>query len=414
MIPTAGQNSVVQKRSKPFPKNLLLTFLFLTALIYSHQTGARSLNADNQSAAATPIYLPVVFTDWPTPQVVTTVTLPDALCPNVVGVNPVSGFAFVGNHQGDNVSILSEIQHLTTVLTGEWPTDIDANTGSDMTYITHHHGSTIAFQGSAIQASLPAKLEPFAVAYNSFNNYVYVTDPHLSEVRVFENNSIVTDVIINDGSLLDVAVHPHTGLTYVAGWEKGSIYVLDGAGIVTSFSAGGWGPRRIAIDPTSGYVYVANSEVYVAPNDQLRNNVTVIEGTQVVATYATANGSYDVAVDPVSGYAYFANHLDNTITILRGKELVGTVPAGEIPWAVDVHARSGFAFVTNRDSNSVTVLRGGQIVTTLPTGEQPFDVAVNPVTDYVYIANRTSQIVCDDLDRCEEVCAASPTVTILR
>jgi DNA-binding beta-propeller fold protein YncE len=340
--------------------------------------------------------------------------LPDALCPNVVGVNPVSGFAFVGHHQSDNVSILSETQHVTTAPTGEWPTDIDANTGSNITYITHHHGSTIAFQGSATQASLPAKLEPFAVAYNSFNNYVYVTDPHLSEVRIFQNNSIVTDVIINDGSLLDVAVHPHTGLTYVTGWEHGNIYVLDGAGIVTSFSAGGWGPRRIAIDPTSGYVYVANSEVYVAPTDQLRNNVTVIDGTQVVATYATSNDSYDVAVDPVSGYAYFANHLDNTITILRGKELVGTVPAGEIPWAVDVHARSGFAFVTNRDSNSVTVLRGGQIVTTLPTGEQPFDVAVNPVTDYVYIANRTSQIVCDDLDRCEEVCAASPTVTILR
>jgi DNA-binding beta-propeller fold protein YncE len=133
-----------------------------------------------------------------------------------------------------------------------------------------------------------------------------------------------------------------------------------------------------------------------------------------VATYATSNGSYDVAVDPVSGYAYFANHLDNTITILRGKELVGTVPAGEIPWAVDVHARSGFAFVTNRNSDNVTVLRGGQVVTTMPTGDLPFDVAVNPVTDYVYIANRVSKIVCDEQDRCNEVCAASPTVTILR
>ena len=414
MIPTTDQNSVLRKGSKPVPKSLLLAFLFLTALIYSHETNTLLLKANKQSVVAGSLYLPAVFTDWPTPQVVATLTLPDARCPNVVGVNPVSGFAFVGNYQSDNVSILSETQYIATVLTGEWPTDIDANTGSDMTYMTHVHGNTIAFQGSALQASLPAKLEPFAVAYNSFNNYVYVTDPHLSEVRVFENNSVVTDVVINDGSLLDVAVHPHTGLTYVAGWEKGNIYVLDGASIVTSFSAGGWGPRRIAIDPASGYVYVANSEVYVAPNDQLRNNITVIDGTQVVATYATSNGSFDVAVDPVSGYAYFVNHRDNTITILHGKDLVGTVPAGELPWAVDVHGRSGFAFVTNRNSDSVTVLRHGQLVTTLPTGDQPFDVAVNPVTDYVYIANRASEIVCDGLDRCNEVCAASPTVTILR
>ncbi|HEX6383557.1 MAG TPA: YncE family protein [Anaerolineae bacterium] len=389
MLRGTDQNSMPQKALSLFPRSLLLIFLFLTAHIYLHRAASPSLKANSQSTAATSLYLPLLFTDWPIPQVVATIPLPGASCPNDIGANPVSGLVYVANHDSSNVSILQATTFVKNVATGEWPTRISSAPDSARTAVTNLHGPVSVFDQESLVASLPTNPppvygEPYAAAFNPVNGYLYVTNVVGSVVQVFDQSyNSIANVELNAGWILDVDVDPQTGLVYVISVEDGHMYVISGTQHVDTFRLG-WGPFRSAIDPIKRTIYSAHA----APNSVYPHNLSIFDiDSKTVTPLSTAATSRNVAVNTRNGNAYATNPDDDSVTILQGTNVVATLPVGAQPWDVAVNPNSGYAFVTNLADNTVTILRGDTVIGTLPTGRHPTAITVDTLNNVTYVAN---------------------------
>lgn len=394
----------------------LLLFTTLSALSQTNTIQAQPTGSTNNL-----LYLPIVSKPvvYFAPEFVGSVTLPGALCPQEVGVNPITGIAYVANHDSNNVSILKDGALLSTVTTGEWPTLVSSSPVDNKSFVTNLHGGVSYFQGDQLTATImPAPVnpgdqvkygEPYAAAYNPVNGYTYII--HIGGggyVQVVNGTQTIANIPILQGWILDVKVDPTTGLVYVANWEHGLLFVIQGTSVINTLPIG-WGPDKLALDETHRYIYAAHT----SPNSQYPHNISVTNlDTNQVTPISTANSSRRVAVDRLSGLAYVTNPDADTVSVLQGPSLLRNVPTGNVPWGVAVHEASGYAFVTNKLSNSVTVLRYGEFVSTLPVGDDPIGVAVDVLSNYVYVVNETSYDYCNSLNQCYKVCQQPASVSV--
>jgi YVTN family beta-propeller protein len=387
------------KKLISYPLILMALLAFLSISFITISFWQNSLIASAQPAGNELSYLPVVFKpEVPVPQFVKNVALPNAQCPNAVGFNAISGYVYVANNFSYNVSAFKNANFVTNIPMGEWPTLIAADNDSSLTYVTVLHDQVTVIDGTTVIGKIPKKYEPYGVAVNPVNGNTYITDLD-STVQVVNGVSLITNVSIIDpqatppnngaGWLQPVVVDPNTGLVYVASWSHGKMYVLDGTSVITDYRAG-WGIKNMALDATRDTIYLAHSE----PNATYPHNISVFNIATKTFTYidtdpGSLNNSRDVAIDPISGYAYFTNPDQNNVTVVEGTQVVGTLPAGNTPWAVGVHPNTGYVFVTNRGDNTITVIKELAVVNTIPAqGLQPFAVGVDTINNDVYIANR--------------------------
>jgi hypothetical protein len=145
---------------------LALAFVFLCATLTlfsamgASVTGATTIGQGVEPAQIVAngtftTFLPLIFKAPPVPQVVATVSLPGAQCPNVVEVNPFSGYVYVGNTDSGNVNILEGTTVLATVSTGNKPTAIASDLYSGRTYVTNLLGGNVSvFDGAAFQTNI--------------------------------------------------------------------------------------------------------------------------------------------------------------------------------------------------------------------------------------------------------------------
>ena len=145
-------------------------------------------------------------------------------------------------------------------------------------------------RGGTVVATVPTGTYPLAVAYDSGNGYIYVTNQYSNNVSV-----------------------------------------INGTTVVASVAVGVW-PVGVAYDGRNGYVYVANYG---------SNNVSVISGTTVVATIPVGNIPYGVAYDSENGYVYVANSGSNTTSVIST-----TTPGPTTTATLAGTAGSGSWFVT--------------------------------------------------------------------
>ncbi len=403
----------------------LFSTLILALWIMSGTSGQAISGGDG-----TPYYLPMVRLDPtpiptatptatpipPAPQFVKNIALPNAQCPNSVGFNAVSGYVYVANNFSYNVSAFKNTNFVTNISMGEWPTAIAADNDSAITYVTVLHGQVTVLDGTTVLGEIPKHYESYGVAVNPTNGYAYITDLD-SVVQVANGTNLIANVPVTDpqgtppnngaGWLQPVVVDPNTGLVYVASWSHGKMYVLDGTTVVANYRAG-WGVKDMAIDAARGYIYLAHSE----PNATYKHNISVFNIATQTFTYIdtdldSLNNSRGVAVDPITGYAYFTNPDEDTVTVVQGTQVVATLPAGNTPWGVGVNPNTGYVFVTNRLSDDITIIKNLSVVNTIPAqGDQPFAVGVDTINNDVYIANRGDEY---GLFQCRDA-----SVTILR
>lgn len=425
-IPTQRGQAAEKPRTAPITRlgylaAIPLFFLLVWALTHAIRPQESVVAAAN-GLDGTPSFLPLIqfiptptpvptATPFPLPAVLGEVPLTEALCPNYVGVNPVSGMAYVPNNGNNTLSIVQETNHLKTVAFGNWPGRVGVDPNGTRAFITYLRDSNFAiWAGDSFFATFPTYGESFDVVYNPVNHYIYVSDL-FSRISIYDGdtNQLVETVNLASGWVLGLAVDTNTGLVYAANWELGNVFIIDGTQQVGMVPVG-WGVLELAVNPNNGYVYGAHS----APSAQYPNNISIIKDGQLVKTFTTATRSMDVAVDPVTGYAYFANEDNDTVTVVQGETFIATIPVGARPWSVAVNPESGYVFVANRDDNTISVIRGAVVVATLPGGAEPFAVAVDEAHDLTYVANRASRVVCNPLDQCEEVCDPNASVTVIR
>lgn len=406
------------------PKFILVALLALLPIaVIAVWFWQSNLTASAKPADDTFTYLPVVERAPaptpvpPVPQFVKNIPLPAAQCPNSVGFNATSGYVYVANNFSNNVSAFKDANFVTNIAMGEWPTLIAADNDSSITYVTVLHDQVTVLDGTTVVGKVPKKYEPYGVVVNPVNGNAYISDLD-STVQIANGTSLITNVSITNpnlpppnngaGWLQPILVDSDTGLVYVASWSHGMMYVLDGNNVVANYRAG-WGVKDMAIDESRGYIYLAHSE----PNATYPHNISVFNlATQqfsfiTTAPNTNANNTWNVVVDPNTGYAYFTNPNLDTVTVMQGTQVLATLPAGDQPWGIDVNPNTGYVFVANRGSNNITVIKDLAVVNTIPAqGLQPFGVGVDTTNNDVYIANRGDEY---GLFTCR-----SASVTILR
>jgi DNA-binding beta-propeller fold protein YncE len=408
---------------RPVRPAILLLFLplLLFTLVFAWQV-TTSHPAQAFVGGGTPGYLPITSFDptntpiptpttSPIPEVLAIVSLPDALCPHDVAVNPLSGYAYVANPGNATTSIISGTNHINTQVVGHWPNRFAVDPNSTRAFLTIVVEAQISmFDYDTLYINLPTFGEAADVVYNPVNNFIYVVDLS-SHITVYDGITFdfVADIDLAGGVLLDVAVDPNTGRVYAAGWESGNVFEIEGTALVRTVQAG-WGVQELAIDPNSGHVYAAHS----APNEEYPHNISVMKDGALLATYITGARSMDVAVNPVTGLAYFVNPDEDTVTVLNGPNMVGGVGVGDDPWSVAVNPTTNRVYIANRGENTVTVLNETMPLTTLTSGLEPISVDVDPVRGLAYVANHASHVECNEFGQCDRVCDPYASVTVIK
>lgn len=100
----------------------------------------------------------------------------------------------------------------------------------------------------------------------------------------------------------------------------------------------------------------------------------------------------DIAVNPLSGYAYLANPGNNTASIISGTQHISTQPVGEWPSRFDVDPNSTRAFLAVLRDTQISMFDYDDLLINLPTHGEAFDVVYNPVNNYIYASDLFSHI----------------------
>lgn len=403
-------------------------------------------------------YLPVLFSPPPTPtpapipQVVGSADLEGALCPQFVHVNPTTGYAYVANVVSDSVTVLKDGAFIHTVAnagnpsaSGRQPSHIVSRDNSALTYVTVNKatldtspentlGTIEQFDGIGRINAVPGIHEPFSLAYNRFNDAIYVVHNPNSEIGplgVYDAETMqeIGRVTLRNpeggiaGELRDVLVNPLNGEVYVTHFQGGHVLIVQGLEQVATVETG-LGPSSMALDTRRGYLYVGNTNPY---NDNPSITVIDINSRQVVAQLNTAPATEYLVYNPRNGYVYAVHRnfifdeddniigeTDGVVAIVDGTTVLGAVDVDVMPWMATVDA-SGYVFVPNRESDTVTVIQDTQVVATLPTGDEPQWIAVDPLSNLKYVVNRTSHFEWDPpAQHYDEVCDPEATVTLIR
>jgi len=220
-----------------------------------------------------------------------------------------------------------------------------------------------------------------AVAVDPSTHTAYVANGWDDTVSVINkiNGAYQVTATVNVGSSADaVAVDPSTDTVYVAHKYASFVTVINGATNTITFfithgpSGGGVsGPDAMAVDPSTDNVYVAN----------WGGGVSVINGTACAAadpraaacgdtaTIGVGSGPDGVAVDPSTGNVYVANYFDNTVSVIdeATNAVTTTIGVGTWPEAVGVDPSTHIAYVVNSGGGANTADGSVSMITYNPS-----------------------------------------------
>src|SRR5207247_101536 len=107
---------------------------------------------------------------------------------------------------------------------------------------------TVDSGGGTVVATIPVGGEPDALAYDSENGYVYVTNSDSQTVSVISGTVVVATVPVGDGPS-GVAYDSGNGYVYVSNYFSSNVSVIDGTtNTVVATVPVGYLPRVVAYD----------------------------------------------------------------------------------------------------------------------------------------------------------------------
>lgn len=138
----------------------------------------------------------------------------------------------------------------------------------------------------------------------------------------------------------------------------------------------GQNPYKIAI--ANGLVYVVNEG---------SNNVSVINGTKVIANIPVGSLPVSVAYNPYNGYVYVVNLESFTVSVINGTKVIANVEVGQYPGEILYNPINHYIYVADQGSNDVVVINGTKVIARVPVPSGPSYLAYNPKNGLVYVSN---------------------------
>ncbi len=246
-----------------------------------------------------------------------------------------------------------------------------------------------------VDPKIPVGPDPYSVAYDPANGYLYVANKGSSNLTVIDGatNQVVIASISVTNEPYALAYDPQNNEIFVASAGSNEVDVIDATtNEVVAYIGVGAQPEGIAYDPSTGDIYVANSQ---------SDNLTVIDGlTNAVLDPSIPTGlhPFAIAFDPQGGIAYVANQGGSNLTVLGPPGYSGprSVPVGNGPSALAYDPANGDLYVANYYSDNLTVINATSAEVTTPgvaVGSYPFSLVVDPVSDYLYVADEQNDNV---------------------
>ncbi|HEV2518994.1 MAG TPA: hypothetical protein VGX00_00020 [Thermoplasmata archaeon] len=315
-----------------------------------------------------------------------------------------TGRVYVANEFSDNVSILNGSSGLTigSIGSGMLPAAVAIDPSDGYAFVSEMGGNRVEVIDASTR-DFVAAIGPFAaptgLAFNPSLALLYVADSFSSRLSIVDAQSLRILGSIPVGlSPQGVAYDSANGEIFVANCGSHDISAVDSRtySVVATFP-GGLCPSQVLFDPANSHVYVSDRGPNIGVSG-VEENVTVIDANRntLVTEIVAGGGPEGIALNPSTGLIYVANWVSSNITVIDGRSdrPVGSIGLGgqasPVSLAYDPSNDQlyiGLAFFPPTNSVVVVNLSDDRIVGSVTVGLDPIALAYQPTTSTVIALN---------------------------
>lgn len=259
-----------------------------------------------------------------------------------------------------------------SVAVGQEPFGVAVNAATNKVYVANYLSNSLSVVNGATGAVIktlsfaPLGLaKPSYVAVDETTNKVYVTLHEGGRVAVINGatDALITTVEAEAGTF-GIALHSALQRAYVSNRDTDRVIVIDTASDTRlwgqSFTPEGT-PYALAVDATRNRLYVVYALSGGSP-DRVAVYSLAPSGASRIGTVLVGNGGAEggtgIAVNPTTGHVFVANSAANSVTVIDGPSMgvMATVPVGNNPGMVGANPTTGRVYVGNRGDNTVQAI----------------------------------------------------------
>lgn len=303
--------------------------------------------------------------------------------PSYLIYNPANGYIYVGNRNSSNVSVINPATNtvVTTLAVDSDPIFLTYAPNSQKVYVSSGAGTAIsAIDSNNVVNSIAIGFATNFITYNSANGYIYASGGAADNATVINtmNDTVVTTITTGDNPFIS-AYSPTNDCVYIINSVSGNVTVINSSNVVVATITVGTTPQYILY--AEGMLYVCNfGGTTVSAIDPSNNTVS--------STITVGSAPIYAAYSSESGLVYVCNRADGTVSAIDPdtETVTDTIPVGTLPVSVTYVSANGSIYTNNRNSDNVSyivstisatiVVNGG--ATTISQANQ--NVASNPIT----------------------------------
>jgi DNA-binding beta-propeller fold protein YncE len=249
------------------------------------------------------------------------VGLADALPVPSKPIDPSAALS-AGPSGGNSSAVPEPLSPVGRIPTATPPVAVTLDDGSGLLYVTRQDFAGVSLYGSAgLVENVPLGYDPGPLAYDPVNGYVYV---------------------------VNVCGGVYSGGCSATNHPNGTVAVVNNTTVVASVAVG-IDPVAIAVDPSSGTVYVASR------NSSL---LSVIDGTALSANYYLPLGADAAVFDPATGTLDVADPSAQAVLLFGPHGQTKTIPDTADPVALAYDEPLGEVGVANDAPASIAWING--------------------------------------------------------
>ncbi len=299
-----------------------------------------------------------------------------------ITVTPVSiarGFAYIPNHDSNNVSVINTATNtvVATIPVGALPFGVAATPDGSTVYIANSGSSFISVintNTNAVVNTIPTGTGPFTLVVSPDGSKLYAVIGNNVAVISTATNA-VTDTIPIVGGNTGISISPDGSRVYVANSIAKSVTVISTASktVIATIPVGtGPNPYPIAIAVTldSKKVFVTNSG---------SNIISVIDAATntVVSTIPAPPLSYGIVLSPDGSKAYVATFSPSVLVLNTATNTVmATIPvAANQLYGISISPDGSRVYAASLSGNVVVInTTTNTVIATIPVGALPYSL----------------------------------------
>jgi YVTN family beta-propeller protein len=293
-----------------------------------------------------------------------------------------SGKIYLVDTVHNAVIVLSSSKAPSTIEVGASPIALALNRRTGRIYVVDSGSRSVSvIDGNTdkVVATVPTPARPYAIAVDEASDKVYVSNTFSNMLSVIDgaSNHVAN---LPTGSADTIVVDSDRHRVYLFGYESETLTQLDLATEKTTKIPAGamhlWGTAQ------------AGKTLYVSHVQDASIAAIDLE-THALHNLPTGSMPCAIAVDKTTGQVYVANYADGTVTILDRDERPTTVVVSPHPQAVTLDQTAGLLYVASPQQNTVTVVdtRTRHVRQTYRNLDHPYAIVLMGETHAAYAVN---------------------------